>query len=79
MHPDDVLPLWVAEMDVALAAPVADALHRATGGMLLDVRTDIPQRVAISVVYKLPFGKGQQFDTHNRLGNLIIGGWQAQT
>ena len=29
MHPDDVLPLWVAEMDVRLAPPVAAALHRA--------------------------------------------------
>jgi cystathionine beta-lyase len=28
-YPPDVLPLWVAEMDVALAEPVADALHRA--------------------------------------------------
>lgn len=28
-HPDDVLPLWVAEMDVNLAPPVADALRRA--------------------------------------------------
>jgi cystathionine beta-lyase len=26
-HPRDVLPLWVAEMDVLLAAPVADALR----------------------------------------------------
>ncbi|BCL12409.1 MalY/PatB family protein [Micromonospora sagamiensis] len=29
MHPSDVLPLWVAEQDVPLAAPVADALRRA--------------------------------------------------
>lgn len=29
VYPDDVLPLWVAEMDVALAAPIADALTRA--------------------------------------------------
>jgi cystathionine beta-lyase len=29
VHPDDVLPLWVAEMDVRLAPPVAEALHRA--------------------------------------------------
>lgn len=29
MHPPDVLPLWVAEMDVLLAPPVADALRRA--------------------------------------------------
>lgn len=28
-HPADVLPLWVAEMDVPLAAPVADALQTA--------------------------------------------------
>ncbi len=28
-HPPDVLPLWVAEMDVLLAAPVAAALHDA--------------------------------------------------
>lgn len=29
VYPDDVLPLWVAEMDVALAAPIADVLTRA--------------------------------------------------
>ncbi|OBI99520.1 cystathionine beta-lyase [Mycobacterium alsense] len=28
-HPGDVLPLWVAEMDVNLAPPIADALRRA--------------------------------------------------
>ncbi|RCV48368.1 MalY/PatB family protein [Marinitenerispora sediminis] len=28
-YPEDVLPLWVAEMDVPLAAAVAEALHRA--------------------------------------------------
>lgn len=28
-HPPDVLPLWVAEMDVPLAAPVTDALREA--------------------------------------------------
>ncbi|MCX5366368.1 pyridoxal phosphate-dependent aminotransferase [Streptomyces sp. NBC_00124] len=28
-HPEDVLPLWVAEMDVALAAPIVEALHSA--------------------------------------------------
>ncbi|WP_240614946.1 MalY/PatB family protein [Arthrobacter ruber] len=27
-HPEDVLPLWVAEMDVRLAPEIADALHR---------------------------------------------------
>src|ERR1700754_1602794 len=28
-HPADVLPLWVAEMDVRLAPSVADAIHAA--------------------------------------------------
>jgi cysteine-S-conjugate beta-lyase len=28
-YPSDVLPLWVAEMDVALAGPIAEALHHA--------------------------------------------------
>ncbi|WP_105972431.1 MalY/PatB family protein [Streptomyces geranii] len=28
-HPEDVLPLWVAEMDVPQAPPVAEALHAA--------------------------------------------------
>jgi cystathionine beta-lyase len=28
-HPDDVLPLWVAEMDVRLAEPIAEQLARA--------------------------------------------------
>ena len=31
VHPDDVLPLWVAEMDVPLAAPIASALTEAVG------------------------------------------------
>ena len=29
MYPEDVLPLWVAEMDVLLAQPIADALRAA--------------------------------------------------
>ncbi|OEV05411.1 cystathionine beta-lyase [Streptomyces nanshensis] len=29
VHPADVLPMWIAEMDVPLAAPVAEALHEA--------------------------------------------------
>lgn len=28
-HPDDVLPLWIAEMDYPLAPPVAEVLHAA--------------------------------------------------
>ncbi len=41
--------------------------------------TDVPQRLAISAVYELPFGKGKAFDSHNAILNMVIGGWQAQT
>nr|WP_240968438.1 MalY/PatB family protein [Streptomyces sp. HNM0575] len=45
VHPGDVLPMWIAEMDVPLAAPVAEALHAAidagdTGYAMGDVYTE---------------------------------------
>ncbi len=41
--------------------------------------TDVPQRLAISSVYELPFGAGKWLDAHNPVVNMLIGGWQAQT
>ena len=41
--------------------------------------TDVPQRLAISSVYELPFGQGKAFSSKNRFVNGLIGGWQAQT
>jgi hypothetical protein len=39
---------------------------------------DRPNRFTTSVVYQLPFGKGQQFGRNmNRWANAIIGGWQV--
>jgi hypothetical protein len=40
--------------------------------------TDVPQRLAISAVYELPFGKGRTFAIDNRVLNAVVGGWQAQ-
>ena len=40
--------------------------------------TDVPQRLAVSSVYELPFGAGKRFDSHNAILNQIIGGWQGQ-
>ncbi|OEV12172.1 MalY/PatB family protein [Streptomyces nanshensis] len=45
VHPADVLPLWIAEMDVHLAEPVAEALHAAvaegdTGYAMADSYTE---------------------------------------
>lgn len=38
--------------------------------------TDIPQSVAISFVYALPFGKGPKDAAYSRLLDEVIGGWQ---
>jgi len=38
--------------------------------------TDVSQRLVISGLYQLPFGKGQKFDAGNSALNKVIGGWQ---
>lgn len=38
--------------------------------------TDVSQRATLSVLYDLPFGKGQQFVSRSHIVNDAIGGWQ---
>ena len=38
--------------------------------------TDISQRATFSLLYDLPFGRGQRFSTDSSLLNAVIGGWQ---
>jgi len=38
--------------------------------------TDVPNRLVISAVYELPFGKGKAFPTGNRFVDSAIGGWR---
>jgi len=40
--------------------------------------TNVAQRLVMSTSYKIPVGKGQAFDPHNRIVDGIIGGWQSQ-
>ncbi len=40
---------------------------------------NIPQRFVASVLYTLPFGKGQRFLNHGGVVNQVIGGWQVST
>jgi hypothetical protein len=47
------------------------AAERTTSAM------DIPHALSISEVYDLPFGRGRQFDLHNRAVNAVIGNWQV--
>ncbi len=37
---------------------------------------DIPQMLTVNVTYFLPFGRGQRFQTGNRVADAVIGGWQ---
>ena len=40
---------------------------------------NIPQRFVASVLYTLPFGKGQRFLNHGGVVNQVVGGWQFST
>jgi hypothetical protein len=37
---------------------------------------NVPHRLVASVIYQLPFGKGQHFLNHGGVVNQIVGGWQ---
>jgi hypothetical protein len=40
---------------------------------------DVPHRFVSSVLYTLPFGKGQRFLNHGGILNQVVGGWQVST
>uniref|UniRef100_Q024A2 TonB-dependent receptor n=1 Tax=Solibacter usitatus (strain Ellin6076) TaxID=234267 RepID=Q024A2_SOLUE len=40
---------------------------------------DVPHRFVGSVLYTLPFGKGQHFLNHGGIVNQAVGGWQVST
>jgi hypothetical protein len=40
---------------------------------------NVPQRFVGSVLYTLPFGKGQKFLNHGGVLNQVVGGWQLTT
>jgi hypothetical protein len=40
---------------------------------------NIPQRFVASILYILPFGKGQAFLNHGGVVNQVVGGWQLST
>ena len=39
---------------------------------------DVPHRLAVNGIYKLPFGRGQAWDIKNAWVNGFLGGWQLQ-
>jgi len=40
---------------------------------------NVPQRFVASILYALPFGKGQKFLNHGGVLNQVVGGWQIST
>ena len=40
---------------------------------------DVPHRFVASILYTLPFGKGQQFLNHGGILDRVVGGWQLST
>jgi hypothetical protein len=40
---------------------------------------NVPSRFVTSVLYNLPFGKGQKLLNHGGIVNQIVGGWQVST
>jgi hypothetical protein len=37
---------------------------------------DLPQILTVNALYKLPFGRGEQFQSGNRIVDAVVGGWQ---
>jgi len=62
--------------------PVVEALIRDSGLSasieLAGDCDDVPHRLAINGIYKLPFGRGQMWDIKNSVLNGFLGGWQVQ-
>jgi hypothetical protein len=40
---------------------------------------DVPQRLVVSLIYNLPFGKGQRLLNNSALADAVVGGWQLST
>ncbi len=51
--------------------PYNPAADRSVAGI------DLPQMLTADVTYFLPFGKGQRFQTGNRVADAVVGGWQV--
>jgi hypothetical protein len=69
---------WSKEIDdMNLWWPLDDRYNRGEG---TNQAPDIPQNFIASLVYQLPFGRGQQWLSNaSRATQFIAGGWQAST
>lgn len=55
---------------------VQDPYHPRANGSRGVAGTDLPNVLAVSTVYELPFGAGERFSLRNRVLDKILGNWQ---
>ncbi|WP_158750708.1 carboxypeptidase regulatory-like domain-containing protein [Acidobacterium sp. S8] len=69
---------WSKEIDdMSVWWPLDDRLNRGEG---TNQAPNIPQNFIVSLVYQLPFGRGQRWlSTAPRTADLLLGGWQLST
>jgi len=69
---------WSKEIDdMNMWWPLDDHFNRGVG---TNQAPDIPQNFIASLVYQLPFGRGQRWlSTAPRAAQVVLGGWQAST
>jgi hypothetical protein len=69
---------WSKEIDdMGVFWPLDNRYDRGLG---TSQAPDIPQNFVASLIYQLPFGRGQRWlSTPSRATQLILGGWQAST
>jgi Carboxypeptidase regulatory-like domain/TonB dependent receptor len=69
---------WSKEIDdMSVWWPLDDSVNRGEG---TNQAPDIPQNFIASLVYQLPFGRGQRWlSTTGRPTELLLGGWQVST
>src|SRR5690606_22774786 len=72
-YPTDVLPLWVAEMDVRLAAPIADALSRLVADGDAGYPGDAPYRDAFANFAKDRGGWAPTVTRTGAAASVIVG------
>ena len=72
-YPTDVLPLWVAEMDVRLAAPIADALSRLVADGDAGYPGDAPYRDAFANFAKDSWGWDPAIARTRAVASVIVG------
>ncbi len=75
MSDSAVVPVNFGSVEVGGAQGYQNGLYDRRSERSVDP-TDVANRLVISGIYELPFGRGKAFDPSNAFANKLIGGWQ---